>query len=243
MKKSLLTLSAVCLLLIASCSKNKDNPEQQKNEITISGTIYPTTVIGTQTWTTVNYNGNGGVNYNDAPNDAKIGKLYSYAEAKAIVGLPAGWRVPTKSDVEKLMEHLGTSINNTESEYRGEKHLNTEKSKKITSTTGWNPSTVNGNNETKLNILPVGFYYPISDMNSNITKIYADKGTAGSFWTTTIDQNSDAVFFEVSYFKWDTKNDSQWANGIPVLGAYLVGTGMFGEVMTEKRPIRFVRDN
>lgn len=233
-------LSAASLLTIASCSKSKNEPEQLKNEITISGTAYPTVVIGTQTWTTVNYNGNGGVNYNNGANDPTVGKLYSYQELQALLNLPAGWRVPTEADAKKMMRYLGTTINTSGGQWDGEEHLSAEKSKKITSKATWATISISGNNETGLNIYPNGNYFPTSNPTTNPE--YNNKGTEGSFWLSTKDNNRDALYLEVSFSKWDASYDN-WSTANPLLATYIVGTTAYEVGFSEKRSIRFVKDN
>lgn len=245
MKKPLLMLSTVCLLIVASCSKSNDEPEQEqsKNEITVNGTIYGTTVIGTQTWTTVNYNGTGGVNYNDGANDPRVGKLYSYPEVKAIAGMPTGWRIPTEADVKTLMASVGTKLDGTNL------YTDATASQKLMATTGWNNSALTGNNSTGLNLVATGYSFA----SSNLLKDYSDKGILASFWTSssiqeasgTINGTTTYVFypllFEVSTSSYDSNDQPAGLKGS------IYNTTASGDGTTtfpaEKRSIRFVRDN
>src|SRR5688500_1131369 len=110
MKQQIFLLMLSASVAFTSCSKNNDPTPEESNTVEIAGTTYQTVKIGTQTWTTVNYNGTGGVNYNDGANDPTYGKLYSFQEVKAISGLPSGWRVPTEDDVKKLLSVVGTKL-------------------------------------------------------------------------------------------------------------------------------------
>lgn len=234
MNKSMLMLSAICMLIVASCSKSKEEPEQSKNEVTINGTVYPTAVIGKQTWTTVNYNGTGGVNYNDGANDPTVGKLYSIQEVKAITGLPTGWRVPTEADIKSLMASVGTKLDGTDL------YTDATASQKLMSKTGWTNTALTGNNSTGFNLAPTGYSF----ISSAANKQYSDKGVLASFWsisTTQIGGSTYPLLFEVS-------TDSYDSNDLPVgLRGTIYNTTASGDGLTtfpsEKRSIRFVKDN
>jgi len=101
--KKLLFLAFVIGTTLSSCSK-KSNPKPT-NTVTINGASYATVSIGTQTWTSVNYNGPGGT-INTSLNEAIYGKYYTIAEMQAI-SLPTGWRVPTEADFVTLLKSQG----------------------------------------------------------------------------------------------------------------------------------------
>lgn len=102
--KSILALTLIAGITLASCSKKSNTPKPQANNtVTINGTAYTTVKIGSQTWTAVNYNGAGGLNYNNSDTNIPAnGKLYTLAEAKAIA-IPDGWRLPTQDDYTTLL--------------------------------------------------------------------------------------------------------------------------------------------
>ncbi len=148
-------LPFVCILAIAaftSCSKKSNpNPKQPApTSVTISGTSYSTVVIGNQTWTAVNYNGPGGVNYNNGANDPAYGKLYTFPEIQAVT-LPSGWRLPTADDFNNLLIGFGGTKQSS-----GNYAVNQSAALKLMSTTGW--TTTNGNNQTGFNALPAGYF-------------------------------------------------------------------------------------
>ncbi|WP_316814051.1 FISUMP domain-containing protein [Pedobacter heparinus] len=234
MNKQLLLMLSVSLLIVASCSKSKEKPEEPKNEITINGTVYPTNVIGTQTWTTVNYNGTGGVNYNDGANDPTIGKLYSYPEMKAVVNLPTGWRIPTEADVKALMGTVGTKLDGTDL------YTDVTASQKLMSKTGWTNTALTGNNSTGLNLVPTGYSF----IGSAVNKQYSDKGVMASFWTSSMIQvtgSSYPLLFEVSTNSYDNNDQPAGLRGT------IYNTTAYGDAATtfpaERRSIRFVKDN
>lgn len=84
------------------------NNNSSPNTISINGSSYGTVVIGSQTWTAINYNGPGGENYNNGANNVNYGKLYTEAEAQAIA-LPVGWRLPTQADFGNLFVAIGAN--------------------------------------------------------------------------------------------------------------------------------------
>jgi uncharacterized protein (TIGR02145 family) len=148
MKKSIFF---VCLVLFG-CSKGSNNPtnNQAPNTVSIGGTTYSTVVIGSQTWTTANYNGAGGENYNSGPNNPSYGKLYTEAEAQAIVA-PSGWRLATKADFDNLFIAIGANqLGNGAFSFP----LGCEF--KLMTTTDW--TTQNGTNDLKFNAEPAGCF-------------------------------------------------------------------------------------
>lgn len=166
-------------LLISSCSKNDDPKVEESNTVEIGGTTYSTVKVGTQTWTASNYNGASGTNYDNGSNDPKYGKLYTWAEAKAIT-VPSGWRLPTKADFDKLLIGLGA--------FQGSDSfmdLDKTNSLKLMSTSGW--SLLQGNNQTTLNIYPAGLY------NSAMSE-YDSRGNTAEFWSSTAVTELNGMF-------------------------------------------------
>lgn len=128
-------------ILLSACSKKNNDPTPINDPtpsgmVTINGINYGTVVIRGQTWTAVNYNGPGGVNYgNSSTNNSMLGKLYTFDEAEAVV-LPAGWRLPTTDDFETL-ESAGDG-------------------KSLMSKTSW--TIGGGNDSTGFSAKPAGYY-------------------------------------------------------------------------------------
>ncbi|WP_462264399.1 FISUMP domain-containing protein [Mucilaginibacter sp.] len=184
MKKLLYSL--LITMLVAGCGKSSVTPTDTTNtssggtttpgKVTIGGSEYSTVVIGTQTWTAVNYNGSGGYNYNNSSvSDVNYGKLYTLAEAKAI-SLPSGWRLPTKADAEVLLKTQGnlSTITSNGIEYE---ILNNQvfSTKLFRSTAGWSVNT--GTNATGFNAYPAG--YATTDLK------FSGLGLSTDFWTST----------------------------------------------------------
>ncbi len=232
------------MLILSSCSKNDDS--KTDDSVTINGQSYPTAKIGSQTWTTVNYNGAGGVNYNDGANDPTVGKLYSFPEVKSISDLPDGWRIPTQDDVRKLMLNIGAKEIQSDRDFEYEDAVPLQK---IMSTTGWTNTSFVGNNTTGLNLIPTGYLFVGTERE------FSDKGILASFWTSTTNKlvagssssgtiySYDPVYFEVSTHV----NDEISGNTTDGLIGYLYDTTARGDGITDRvaemRSIRFVKDN
>lgn len=225
--KYLFTISA--LLLLASCSKKTE--QSPANTVSINGVDYSTVVISNQTWTSVNYNGPGGINPNNSTtNNPTYGKLYDLAEAKA-VQLPTGWRLPAIIDAEKLYSYLGAPgtpglrINNQPSpNVVGDAKV----SIKLKSTSGW--TFTNGNNSSGFNAYPVGVYqiYPPYTGFKNF-------GLATLFWCSTDYMFSTGMIW---YDTFEIIND----NPTPFQYGDLATFGQ-GPDMASKYSLRFVKDN
>ena len=138
----------VTTLLLAACSDNNDPAPDPGSDafITIEGQNYATVKIGTQTWTSANYAGPGGSAYDNSK--PEFGKYYSLVEVKAIA-LPAGWRLPTLEDYEKLAANYDITLPTNGS--------HTEKIKALISKTNWNH--VQGTNTSGFNAHPGGYVY------------------------------------------------------------------------------------
>jgi uncharacterized protein (TIGR02145 family) len=148
MKRSL-SILLISATILSGCSK-KNNNSQSATSFTISGKSYSTVKIGSQTWTSENYDGSGGLSYNnDASNDATYGKLYSYSEAEGIK-LPAGWRLPTRSDFETLLVTMGATQTN------GYYTLSDTLALKLMSKTTW--AFKNGTNTSGFNAVASGLW-------------------------------------------------------------------------------------
>jgi uncharacterized protein (TIGR02145 family) len=182
MNKLLLAVISAAVIL-SSCSKKDGTVDTSEpaasTSVKIGGTDYPIVKIGGKTWTTVNYNGTGGVNYDNGANDPAYGKLYTIAESRGIT-LPTGWRVPSKADYEDLAKNFSYKVNAI-----NEIELLPDGCSKLKSNTGW--VVVNGVNSSGFNALPAGTgYVPISPQGQ-----FEDKGYATEMITTTDEKSVD----------------------------------------------------
>lgn len=139
------------------------------NTIAINGSSYGTVVVGSQTWTAVNYNGPGGENYNNGTNNSTYGKLYTEAEATGIA-LPSGWRLPTQADFDNLFVAIGANkLGN------GGFSFPLGCALKLMSTSDWTGQ--NGTNDLKFGAEPAGCFSAGS---------YTGQGIEAMFLSSTI---------------------------------------------------------
>jgi uncharacterized protein (TIGR02145 family) len=219
--KKLLFLTVALIAMFCSCSKNSDTPQttSQTSTVTINGAAYSIVVIGTQTWTTINYNGTGGVNFNNGTTNSTIyGKLYTLDEANAI-SLPTGWRVPTNADIVKLVTYLGGTVN-AQSHVVGDATLTA----KLMSKDSWTNGS--GSNSTGFNAYPGGDLYSGS---------YIAFGAGAYFWTstinTTVPTNPQVNVLDLVHTKDQT-------------GDYIsTVTDQYSYHTTDRNSVRFVKDN
>lgn len=222
MKIKLLTL--VCLYLaLTGCSKSNQKPATQPtNAVNINGTSYPTAKIGTQTWTSINYNGPGGVSYENFSNNPNYGKLYLLSEARAIA-LPVGWRLPTSVDAVTLLSYLGAAIT-TDSGIVGDSSV----TKKIKSKDQgfW---ITKGNNSSGFNAISGGEF--ISSYND-----FTGLGMDAMFWL-----NSDGSGNPGSLEIIDVHDGGALITN--TVGVYIFTSSYFSDVNKDMYSIRFVKDN
>ena len=219
MNSKIYTVLVVAVVTIVACAK-KQAVAPSADTPTINGVTYPTTKIGSQLWTTVNYNGPGGVNYgNSQTNSVTYGKLYTFAEAQA-VSLPAGWRVPSFTDWNKLIISLGgTGVNNI-----GKSNLSKNAIQSLMATDSWRNGS--GSNTASFKAYPAGV---CSDVNRPTLPEFIDQGYVAVFKGSTQYLNSQNVNF---YIRQDSTNYDLSAG----LGTYLLHD-------KSRASLRFVKDN
>ena len=156
--KKVFTLVTITAIAFLSCSKKNNDPiplnlKAVDSTVTISGDVYPVIKIGTQTWTSVNYRGPGGIfntGFMDAEN-VQHGKLYTTQEAGQVV-LPAGWRLPSYDDYLTLLIARGARQNSD-----GSYSATLAVAQSLMATTGWEEG--GGNNYSGFTAMPTGFYH------------------------------------------------------------------------------------
>lgn len=158
----ILTLS----FLLNGCSEDPAVIPGSANKVVINNAEYSTVKIGTQTWTSSNYNGPGGLPFDATNSKPHYGKYYTKAELQQIT-LPEGWRIPTMNDYIKMAEASNVTVPS---------HGNdTEDIKSITATSAW--KNVNGNNTSGFNAYPAGYIFGNSvPMDGDIAEFWTSEG-------------------------------------------------------------------
>ena len=207
----------VAVIVLGACSK-KQTTVPSPDVPTINGVAYPTVKIGSQRWTTINYNGPGGVNYERSEaNSAVYGKFYTRNEAVAI-SLPPGWRIPTFTDWNKLISTLGGTP--LENNIRNS-NLPATVVKSLMSNADWSD---NGTNSSSFNAYPAGVY---GDKDSPAVPQFTEKGSMADFISSSVYFNGETVNFFIR-----TEFDHTLTSGF---GGYLISDKAAAS-------IRFVKD-
>jgi uncharacterized protein (TIGR02145 family) len=176
------------LLTFSSCKKDRENPKPQPdpNAVEISGKSYPTVKIGSQTWTSINYEGSGGVKYNAENTRPEYGKYYTFREIKEIK-MPAGWRIPTVEDYIKLFELQGVTFENYHA-------INQPAVKKLVSKTNW--KNISGSNTSGFNAYPAGYSYNNSaPIDGDLSEFWTNDGI-----TLSIQEGANLLNHRVSFY-------------------------------------------
>jgi len=172
MKQSLLFF---CLLVFLSCEKStpEPEPEQPKNEVIINGNVFSTVDIGSQTWTSQGYRGGTGAGpYPDGSWSYTIDRM------KEIVP-PAGWRIPTKADVEKLFKFAGATNGWTPLQETYGEYLNVPKPVTVTD----NGTQFKAGNDVAMKLM-AGPWEFINASNSLGFNSVLLEGKQAEFWCT-----------------------------------------------------------
>jgi uncharacterized protein (TIGR02145 family) len=165
--KPYLYLTFIIATIFIGCTKKKADAPTTPT-VTINGTSYPTVVIGSQTWTTQNYDGPGGV---ANAYEASIGKFYLLSELQSIK-LPVGWRLPTQADFIGLLKLQGTTTVNSYGEVIADSTVATH----IMANSKW---SIPGDDKSRFDVLPSGEYDIYSSFNSETDE--------AKFWSSTSD--------------------------------------------------------
>src|SRR5579863_5819036 len=155
-KLSFFVLTGIMVFMSCKQKQNDPGPNLGKTgadtSVTVSGVAYPVVQIGSQSWTSVNYNGPDGIfNTGNVIENTQDGKLYTSLEASQIT-LPAGWHIPTYDDYLALMITRGATKNSD-----GSYSTNLAVAQSLMTETGW--SEGGGNNYSKFTALPTGFFH------------------------------------------------------------------------------------
>ncbi|MBO0952515.1 FISUMP domain-containing protein [Fibrella forsythiae] len=164
-------LLGVMTSISLSCTRSagstdpKPAPPLSPDSVRINGHTYPTRLIGSQRWTTINYRGSGGMAYGTGTEKPIYGRYYTYAEINAIT-LPVGWRLPTEADWVTLVQSQGVVLEQNTARKQ-------EAVKKLLSTTNWR--SLPGTNASGFDAHPAGY----STNNSP-----PQDGDIAEFWAT-----------------------------------------------------------
>jgi len=178
MKLSLPIIIIACLALSACNKKGTLAPVKTTTttDITINGQQYPTAIIGTQTWTIVDYHDANAMKFPvSSLNDTAY--LYTYTQLRNITP-PDGWRLPSATDFTVLATFLGGTTDS-----RGYGTVSGAAAQMLTST-HW--PDVAGTNSTKFSANYVGAYY-------SAIPGYNFEGVG--YWTSTQDGVEQLDFF------------------------------------------------
>ncbi|OIQ73666.1 fibrobacter succinogenes major domain (Fib_succ_major) [mine drainage metagenome] len=208
----------VSVIVLIGCSK-KHTISPLPTPVIINGTSYPTVVIGNQTWTSMNYDGAGGMSLNNDPTqDLVYGKYYTVAESQS-VQLPTGWRIPTANDFITLHNTVGGK-----QLAAGQEIVTDSTQLKLMSTTGWYGA--GGSNTSGFNALPAGCYHQQYSYPS--PSVFEGQQVTAVFLTST---QQSSTLLATSFFLYQQIHFFEC--GFP---AYITSP-------TDRASLRFVRDN
>ena len=185
-----LLVSLFFLLFLVSCgddssSTSTKNPGAENDASDIvdgsftdsrDGHSYKVAIIGKQTWMAenLNYKADSSFCYNDQESDcAKYGRFYQWSEAQQ--ACPSGWHLPSKSELETLIETAGGT------ESAGEK---------LKVSLGWNGDG-NGSDEFAFSAFPAGL--------RNYDGSSGEEGFQAYFWSST-DHDSLIAYCIILYY-------------------------------------------
>ena len=183
MKFSIFFVLSACALSLSACSESfKDSRDGQS---------YDVVKIGDLTWMAENLNFETAMSAcpeNDSRNCNRLGRLYSWAEAKSVC--PEGWRLPTKADFEALIAaavpagESGT-IPNASSAVQNNKAGVVLKARD-----GWFKKG-NGDDKLGFNALPAGYGFANGAASGSASSNKFDGiGGYAYFWSATEDSEN-----------------------------------------------------
>ena len=206
MKKIMQTISIITLFVMLGCSTDNANNNVNTTVTDVDGNVYPTVVIGTQTWTKINLNvshyRNGDVipqvtdqtqwnnlttgawcfYNNDPANEAVYGKLYNWYAVNDPRGLaPVGYHVQSKDEWTALIMFLGAQL-------AGGKM-------KSTGTSLWQNPNTSATNSSEFTGLPGGYCSTTFYNIGNLATFWSSSDVDRSFiaWSCTLYYNSGAA--------------------------------------------------
>ena len=183
------TLLFIALLIIETgCKKeSKTQPDPLTSEtVEIEGNEYPSLVIGDKIWTTKNYAGPGGINYDSIGTRPEYGKYYTFHEIEEIK-LPKGWRLPRMQDFMSLAANEGITFSNNRA-------INQEPIKRLASTRNWR--TIPGSNASGFDAQPAGYCFKQQPpLEGDIAEFWTVEGYTFSIQETAGGKTHRIVFY------------------------------------------------
>lgn len=192
---------AALTFLLTSCSESFTDSRD--------GQSYDVVKIGGLTWVAANLNFETAGSFcpeGDARNCKRLGRLYSWAEAKSVC--PDGWRLPTKENFESLVAATSEDAAQAHTQYAQSRTGNSgavsnKVGAKLKSRDGWFKKG-NGSDEFGFNALPAGYRGAILKADDGAITGGKFDGIGGYayFWSATEDSEnpeSNAYYLFLSF--------------------------------------------
>lgn len=190
-------------------------PPTSGTYVKVGSLYYRTAVVGNREWTTLNYAGPGGLQDPDKP---YYGTYLKQADLGS-VPVPAGWRLPSRQDIDDLLASRGVALepwNMTPDD-----HATTLALGPLQATTNWRRVDPWATNATGFNALPGN----LRSINPN----HQGEGSNFLMWTSEQDSNGRNLVFKIIQM-----TSTTYASLLPFAP---------GTVDTEVHiPVRFVRN-
>ncbi|QHT70651.1 hypothetical protein GXP67_30370 [Rhodocytophaga rosea] len=176
----------ILFLPLTSCKEESDQPVPMATTVIVQGKTYPIVSIGHQLWTTINYDGPGGIPYKTGTEKPEYGRYYTFQEAAAIE-LPEGWRLPAMDDYITLAQSQGVVFTN-------QRATGQEAIKKLAAQTHWR--VISGTNESGFNALPAGYSFQGSQpMDGDISEFWMADGNTVSIMEGATGKAHNMMFY------------------------------------------------
>lgn len=151
--------------------------------VKIGNLYYPTVMIGNQEWITTNYAGPGSLNEANKPQYGTFLELADLAK----LSLPAGWRVPSRQDYNRLLDSQGITYTEwgTDGDHVPSKRLLGQ----LMNPDAWTKKDGYANNKSGFNAMP-------GDVRRPRGTNYGE-GTNCTLWTADRDAEDNPVVFNI----------------------------------------------
>jgi len=183
--------------------------------VKIENRYMPTVTIGSQEWTSANFDGDGGLVITNKP---QYGTFFRHSDVVKIA-LPQGWRLPTKADYVKLIRSQGIYFSDAYESTEGDNLTSKRLLGNLMATSGWLKQDGYANNSTGFNAYAA---------NTRIVdgEPYGE-GSNCVLWTSNKDNTDAPVAFKLIQLPSDT---------------YAAFGGIPETYRSVYAPVRFVKD-